>query len=222
MAGASRISCRAASGSAWRWPAPSPSSRRSCCSTSRLGALDKKLREQTQFELMNIQHKLGVTFVVVTHDQEEAMIARHPHRRDGQRQDPPDRHADRCLRVSPFPLRRRLHRLDQSVRRQHRGYRAGPRRDRHARDRRRASSPNAVDGLARGATVAVAVRPEKIRIERLTAGHQRQCLSRPGPRSRLFRQGFALPRQAQLRRDPPGQPGQRPARRRERARRLGR
>ena len=39
-----------------------------------LGALDKKLREQTQFELMNIQNKVGVTFVVVTHDQEEAMV----------------------------------------------------------------------------------------------------------------------------------------------------
>jgi len=39
-----------------------------------LAALDKKLREHTQFELMNIQHKTGVTFVVVTHDQEEAMI----------------------------------------------------------------------------------------------------------------------------------------------------
>ena len=38
-----------------------------------LGALDKKLREQTQFEIMNIQDKLGITFVVVTHDQEEAM-----------------------------------------------------------------------------------------------------------------------------------------------------
>jgi putrescine transport system ATP-binding protein len=38
-----------------------------------LAALDKKLREQTQFELMNIQDKLGTTFVVVTHDQEEAM-----------------------------------------------------------------------------------------------------------------------------------------------------
>ncbi len=38
-----------------------------------LGALDKKLREQTQFELMNIQNKLGITFIVVTHDQEEAM-----------------------------------------------------------------------------------------------------------------------------------------------------
>ena len=38
-----------------------------------LGALDKKLREQTQFELVNLQEKLGVTFVIVTHDQEEAM-----------------------------------------------------------------------------------------------------------------------------------------------------
>ncbi len=38
-----------------------------------LGALDKKLREHTQFELVNIQERLGVTFIVVTHDQEEAM-----------------------------------------------------------------------------------------------------------------------------------------------------
>ena len=38
-----------------------------------LAALDKKLREQTQFELMNLQYKLGTTFIVVTHDQEEAM-----------------------------------------------------------------------------------------------------------------------------------------------------
>jgi putrescine transport system ATP-binding protein len=38
-----------------------------------LGALDRKLREHTQFELINIQEDLGVTFIVVTHDQEEAM-----------------------------------------------------------------------------------------------------------------------------------------------------
>ncbi|HHB82181.1 MAG TPA: polyamine ABC transporter ATP-binding protein [Devosia sp.] len=38
-----------------------------------LAALDKKLREETQFELVNIQETLGVTFIVVTHDQEEAM-----------------------------------------------------------------------------------------------------------------------------------------------------
>ncbi len=38
-----------------------------------LGALDKKLREQTQIELVNIIHEVGVTCVMVTHDQEEAM-----------------------------------------------------------------------------------------------------------------------------------------------------
>lgn len=38
-----------------------------------LAALDKQLREQTQFELVNIQETLGATFIMVTHDQEEAM-----------------------------------------------------------------------------------------------------------------------------------------------------
>jgi putrescine transport system ATP-binding protein len=38
-----------------------------------LAALDRKLREHTQFELINVQQQLGVTFIVVTHDQEEAM-----------------------------------------------------------------------------------------------------------------------------------------------------
>ncbi len=38
-----------------------------------LAALDKNLRERTQFELMNIQDNLGITFIVVTHDQDEAM-----------------------------------------------------------------------------------------------------------------------------------------------------
>src|SRR5256884_1272462 len=38
-----------------------------------LAALDKKLRENTQFELMELQRRLGLTFVIVTHDQEEAM-----------------------------------------------------------------------------------------------------------------------------------------------------
>ena len=38
-----------------------------------LAALDRKLREQTQFELMRIQERVGITFIVVTHDQSEAM-----------------------------------------------------------------------------------------------------------------------------------------------------
>ena len=42
-----------------------------------LAALNKKLREQTQFELRSIQERTGVTFVAVTHDQEEAMTLSH-------------------------------------------------------------------------------------------------------------------------------------------------
>ncbi|WP_316235171.1 MULTISPECIES: ABC transporter ATP-binding protein [unclassified Bradyrhizobium] len=38
-----------------------------------MAALDKKLRESTQFELMELQRKLGMTFIIVTHDQKEAM-----------------------------------------------------------------------------------------------------------------------------------------------------
>src|SRR6201987_1958473 len=38
-----------------------------------LAALDKKLRESTQLELMDLQRRLGMTFIIVTHDQEYAM-----------------------------------------------------------------------------------------------------------------------------------------------------
>jgi putrescine transport system ATP-binding protein len=42
-----------------------------------LAALDKKLREETQFELVKLQEQLGTTFVIVTHDQQEAMTMAH-------------------------------------------------------------------------------------------------------------------------------------------------
>src|SRR6195952_426114 len=38
-----------------------------------LAALDKKLRESTQLELIELQRRLGMTFIIVTHDQQEAM-----------------------------------------------------------------------------------------------------------------------------------------------------
>jgi ABC-type Fe3+/spermidine/putrescine transport system ATPase subunit len=38
-----------------------------------LAALDRKLRQQMQFELKRLQHDIGITFLVVTHDQEEAL-----------------------------------------------------------------------------------------------------------------------------------------------------
>ena len=38
-----------------------------------LSALDKKLREEMQLELVRLQHEVGITFVIVTHDQEEAL-----------------------------------------------------------------------------------------------------------------------------------------------------
>ncbi len=42
-----------------------------------MAALDKKLRAETQFELTSLQDKLGMTFIIVTHDQEEAMTVAH-------------------------------------------------------------------------------------------------------------------------------------------------
>ena len=39
-----------------------------------LSALDKKLREQMQVELRQLQQQIGITFILVTHDQEEALI----------------------------------------------------------------------------------------------------------------------------------------------------
>ena len=131
-----------------------------------LGALDKKLREATQFELMNIQHKLGITFVVVTHDQEEAMIL-------ASRIAVMDRGKIRQIgtptNVYEFPRSRFVADFIGSI-----NQFAGSIED-IEQDLAVIATPEtggrivaqSVDGLARGATVAVAVRPENIRIERL-------------------------------------------------------
>src|SRR5262245_18405842 len=72
--GASRTSYRAASDSVWRSRARALIRRPKVLLLDEpLPALDKKLREQTQFELMEVQNQVGITFIVVTHDQDEAM-----------------------------------------------------------------------------------------------------------------------------------------------------
>ena len=65
-----------------------------------LAALDRKLREGTRFELVRLQEQLGITFVIVTHDQEEAMSMATRHRGDERRAHRPDRHAARGLRAA--------------------------------------------------------------------------------------------------------------------------
>ena len=67
------MSCPAASASASRWRAPWSSVRAFLLLDEPMAALDKKLRGETQFELMALQRTLGLTFIIVTHDQSEAM-----------------------------------------------------------------------------------------------------------------------------------------------------
>ena len=70
--GRGRASSPAASSSAWRWPARSCWSREVLLLDEPLGALDLKLRRQMQVVLKRLQREIGITFVYVTHDQEEA------------------------------------------------------------------------------------------------------------------------------------------------------
>ena len=70
---ASRRSSPAASSSASRWPGRSSTGPQVLLLDEPLGALDLKLRRQMQLELKRIQTEVGITFVHVTHDQEEAM-----------------------------------------------------------------------------------------------------------------------------------------------------
>ena len=70
---ATRRSSPAASASAWRWPARSPSSRACCCSTSRSARCDANVRAELRSWLRRLHDEVPVTTVLVTHDQEEAM-----------------------------------------------------------------------------------------------------------------------------------------------------
>ena len=136
-----------------------------------LGALDKKLREETQFELINIQEELGVTFIVVTHDQEEAMTLSSRIGVMNAGGIVQDRHADRGLRVPGLAFRRRLHRFGEPVRGPYRGGRSGPRADRVRGGGLPAlHRPRREHGARRPRMVAV--RPEKITMSREAPGHE--------------------------------------------------
>ena len=146
-----------------------------------LGALDLKLRKQMQLELKAIQHDVGITFVHVTHDQEEAMtmadgIAVMNAGRIEQLGAPAELYerprtafVAGFLGISNLLSGHRQRPRDRSARRGHRG----------------ARPPEALDG--RTGKVAVGVRPEKIRV-----GH--------GEENRLDRHGCSRPRTSASRR----------------------
>jgi putrescine transport system ATP-binding protein len=127
-----------------------------------LAALDKKLRGETQFELMHLRAKLGLTFLIVTHDQEEAMtvadrIGVMDQGRLVQVASPPEIYEQpNCRWVADFIgdvnlIEGRVAELDgpcATIKSPNAG-------------KLRAAGPN---GAGPGDTVWVAVRPEKVRI----------------------------------------------------------
>ena len=73
MAGGGSGSSPAASSSGWRSPARSINRPTVLLLDEPLAALDRKLRREMQIELQNLQREVGITFILVTHDQEEAL-----------------------------------------------------------------------------------------------------------------------------------------------------
>ena len=124
-----------------------------------LGALDLKLRKQMQLELKRIQTEVNITFIHVTHDQEEAMTMADRIAVMNQGQDRADRPAGRAVRAAEHGLRRRLPGRQQPAQRD------------GLRQRRGDSLPTAASpgssGRAAGAPqeVRIGVRPEKVRLE---------------------------------------------------------
>ena len=98
-----------------------------------LGALDVKLRKQMQLELKRIQTRLGITFVYVTHDQEEALTMSRPDRGHEWRRHRADRRPEEIYEHPRDTVRRRLRGLFERLRP---ARRRGRGRDRgHARER---------------------------------------------------------------------------------------
>ena len=175
-----------------------------------LGALDKKLREETQIELVNIIEQVGVTCVMVTHDQEEAMTmaSRIAVMSEGRflQVGAPERH----LRDPGHALRRRLHRQRQPD---------GRARSTSTRPTTASSAaPTASHYVGHGITgiegmpVTVALRPEKIHLSRHRPQSRRiQQRQRHDQGDGLLRQLHRLPPATGQRRAAEGQRGQRAA-----------
>ncbi len=100
-----------------------------------LSALDYKLRKDMQIELKRLQHETGITFIFVTHDQEEALTMSDRIAVMSKGQHPAGRHAARHLRPAGRALRRQFHRRDEFPRRR--------RSCQRPRARPRSSSPRA-------------------------------------------------------------------------------
>ena len=159
-AAASRTNFPAASASAWRWPVRWSSGRALLLLDEPMAALDKKLRGETQFELMELQRRLGLTFIIVTHDQSEAMTVADRIARDGSRPADAGRAARRDLRAAELALGRRLHRR-ASICSKAASALDGASVEGTAAGRLQVAAK--IDAEP-GATVWVAVRPEKLRI----------------------------------------------------------
>ena len=114
---ASRSSSPAVSSSGSRWPGRSINQPQVLLLDEPLGALDLKLRRQMQLELKRIQTEVGLTFVHVTHDQEEAMTMADTIAVMNARQGRAARRARRPLREPAHHLRRQLPRSVELLRR---------------------------------------------------------------------------------------------------------
>jgi putrescine transport system ATP-binding protein len=137
-----------------------------------MAALDRKLREETQFELIDLQARLGTTFVIVTHDQEEAMTVAHriavmDRGRIAQVASPPEIYEQPRTRwVAQFIGEVNL--IEGGVIEMKDGMAVigdgAGRRYRVAIDPASSTGGGAGSRIAPGARVAIALRPEKLRI----------------------------------------------------------
>ena len=167
-----------------------------------LGALDLKLRQQLQVELKRIQQEVGITFIYVTHDQDEALtMSDRIAVMDGGRVLQVGR-AERGLRRAALAVRRRLRRRLEPARARGRVASRAASRDAAARPAGRRSRPTSATACAPGATAIVTIRPERIALEQASEGRRGDGLPRVGnrPGEPLRRADDALRRRARRRR----------------------